>query len=246
MKKYLFLALICSLPLIAVSQVKYGMKAGTTLAWYRASTDKGMIPEYRTLAGFQGGAFAEAFINSYFSLQPELLLSTRGAKVKYSETYTIPGSSGFTTVQTKIKGVFIPLYVDVPVYLKVGFPSVGSDKFTIGAGPLFSYGVGGKAKFNGSVNEVNKNQVNIKGDMKLFSKDKLVLKDQDGREYTVEEAETPLLKHFDVGLACFAAYEFNARIALSLNYQYGMKNISEDPDEDLWNRCVAISLGYKF
>ncbi len=238
----MLLAIVCFLPLMAISQVKYGIKAGTTLASYRSSTGTGVIPDYRTLAGFQVGAFTETVINNYFSLQPELLFSTRGAKVKLTERYTVPGSTGFETVQTNIKGVFTPLYVDLPVYLKVGFTSVGSDKFTIGAGPLFSYGVGGKAKFNGSVNWDNGNQDNFKGDVKLFFRDKLVLKDENGNEYSGDEAANTLLKRFDVGISCFVAYEFNARVALNLNYQYGLKNISEDPNEDIWNRCLAISL----
>ncbi len=248
MKKQAFLVIMCFFPLMAISQVKYGVKAGATLAWYRSSTDEGMIPDYRTLAGFQGGAIMEVVINDYFSLQPELLFSTRGAKMKFAEVYTIPGPSGFITVQTKIKGVFTPLYVDIPVYIKVGFPLMRSDKFTVGAGPIFSYGVGGKAKFNGSAEDVNSigSKINIIGDMKLFSKDKLVLKDQYGREYSTEEVQITLLKRFDAGFACFAAYEFNARVVLNLSYQYGLRNISKDPNENLWNRCLAISLGYKF
>ena len=52
-----------------------------------------------------------------------------------------------------------------------------------------------------------------------------------------------LQKRFDAGIAGFVSYEFNNRVILCLNYQHGIKNISDDPDEDLWNRCLTISVG---
>jgi hypothetical protein len=223
------------------SQARYGLKAGTTLAWYRSSTDEGIIPEYRTLAGFQCGAFAELTINNYFSLQPELLASTRGAKVKFTSTNTVPTSSGYEVVQTKLVGTFAPFYIDLPVYIKAAFASAGSDKFTIGAGPMFSYGINGKVKYTGSVN-----QINISGEMKLFSADRLVLKDKDGNVYTSETAETTIFNRFDAGISCFASYEFSNRVTLNFNYQYGLKNISMITDESIQTRCLTISLGYIF
>jgi hypothetical protein len=233
MKKYLLLALIGIFPMVAISQLNYGVKAGTTLSWYRSSTDEGIVPEYSTLAGFQAGVFAEAKLNSYFSVQPELLFSSRGAKSAFSETFAVPTSTGYTNVDVKLKLTMTPLYLDLPVYLKAGFPSVGTDRFTIGVGPVFSYGVGGKAKIKGSVGDES-----VSEKIKLFSEDDF---DLEGGE-----SEYTLLNRFDVAAAGFVAYEFNNLIVLSLNYQYGLKNISEDPDEDLRNRSVSITLGYKF
>jgi hypothetical protein len=240
MKKQFLLIITCLYSLTVTSQVNFGVKAGTTLSTYRSSTDEGIIPEYNTLAGFQGGAFAEAVINNYFSLQPELLFTMRGAKSTIIQTLTIPGTTGFITVPVKMKASFIPLYIDLPVYLKVGFPSAGSDKLSIGVGPLFSYGIGGKAKFKGSANSEN-----FTAEMKLFSEDKLEFGDNNGSANPSGESFT-LLKRFDAAIAGFVSYEFNNRIILCLNYQYGLKNISDDPDEDLWNRCLTISAGYKF
>ncbi len=240
MKKQFLLVIACMYSLTIASQVNFGVKAGTTLSKYRSSTDEGIIPEYNTIAGFQGGPFAEVVINNYFSMQPELLFTMRGAKSTIIQTYTVAGPSGYITVPLKLKAAFVPFYIDLPVYLKVGFPSAGSDKLSIGAGPLVSYGIGGKVKFKGSANSED-----FTAEMKLFSEDELVLKDDNGNELPSGESST-LLKRFDAGIAGFVSYEFNDRIILCLNYQYGLKNISDDPDEDLWNRCLTISAGYKF
>ena len=237
--KKLFLLLMIALPLITVSQIRYGVKAGTTLSWYKSSTDEGIIPEYRTLGGFQGGAFVEVPFTDYLLLQPELLFSMRGAKSKIEETYTIPQSSGYAQIRVKLEDISTPLYIDLPVYLKVGFPSVGTDKFTIGAGPMFSYGVGGKMKVKGSID-----QENVTGEKKLFSEDQFNLKDGDGN--SIDDIPVPALKRLDISIAGFAAYEFSSRVALKLNYQYGLKDISDDPEESLWNRCTTISLEYFF
>ncbi len=240
MKKQFLLAFVCLYSLTLSSQVNFGIKAGTSLSKFRSSTDGGIIPEYNTLAGFHGGAFAEAVIDNHFSLQPELLFTMQGAKSTVNQTLTIPGSLGYITLSVKYKTEIVPLYIDLPVYLKVGFPSAQSDKLNIGAGPFFSYGIGGKAKIEGSVNSEN-----VTAEVKLFSEDELVFEDNNGNRYPSGETAT-ILERFDAGFGGFISYEFKSRIILCLNYKYGLKNISGDPDEDLWNRCLNISVGYKF
>ena len=76
-----------------------------------------------------------------------------------------------------MKVTFSPFYIDLPVYLKVEFPCARSDKLSIGAGPLFSYGIGGKVKFKGSANSEN-----ITAEMIFFPKTSLCL-DNSGNEY---------------------------------------------------------------
>ncbi|WP_423130343.1 outer membrane beta-barrel protein [Gaoshiqia sp. Z1-71] len=241
MKRLFLLAFICFVSLTVVSQVKYGLKAGTTFSWYESSADDGLVVDYNMLAGFQAGVFAEAAINNYFSLQPELLFSTLGAKAEVYGEIPVPTPTGYTTVSFKLSDTMTPLYLDLPLYLKAGFPSVGSDRFTIGAGPMFSYGIGGKDKMTGTIGTEK-----VSGEIKIFSKDAIVIKDGSGRTIFEDDSSSALLKRFDVSVAAFAAYEINKRVVVSLNYRYGLKNISEEPDEDLWNRSLAISLGYRF
>jgi len=241
MKKQLLLLISVILPLTVASQLNMEINGGSTLATYKSATDEGIIPEYNILAGFQVGAFTEVVINNYLSLKPGLLFSKRGARSEIIQTFTVPGTTGFTSVSIKMKTTFNPYYLDFPVYLKAAFPSAGSDKFIIGAGPWFSYGIGGKADIKATVESVNATT-----ELRLFSKDKIVLKDNDGNTYPIDESYSTLQKRFDAGLSGFVSYEFNARIILALTYPYGLRNISDDPDEDLWNRCLTISAGYKF
>lgn len=233
MKRYLFSFVILIFPLIVVSQVDYGLKAGPTLSWYRSSTYGEIIPDYKSLAGFQAGFFAEAKLNRYFSLQPELLVSSRGAKVEYYETFTVPYMYGYTTVRLGFEATMAPLYLDLPVYIKAGFPASGSDRFMVGAGPVLSYGLSGNAKIKVTVGDVSYYTEKVK----LFS--------EDGFDLEEIEWDFRILERFDVAVAGFAAYEFSNKVMLSINYQYGLKNISEDPDEELKNRSVSVTLGYR-
>ncbi len=246
MKKLGCLTILILLPVLVISQVNFGIKCGTTLSKYRSSTEQGLIPEYRTKVGFQGGAFAEKVITSYFSVQSELLFNSRGAKNRYVDTYILPTSSGFTQVDIEFNSNITTLYIDVPIYLKAAFPSAEADNFTIGVGPIFSYGTSGKEKFKGSIKEMNVNdEVSIAGEVKLFEKDKLIIKDENGNEYDHDDEETTYLKRIDFGFSCFAAYEFGERLILGLNYHYGLKNISKTSEEDVWARSLAIYMGYK-
>lgn len=233
MKRYLLSFVILIVPLIAVSQVDYGLKAGPAFSWYRSSTAGELMMEYESRTGVQAGVFAEARLNAWFSLQPELLFSSRGAKSELNMTVPVPTSTGYTNVKVTLKSTIAPLYLDVPVYLKAGFPSVGSDRFTVGVGPVFSYGLGGNAKI-----KVTAGKESFTEEVKLFS--------GDGFDLGEIHQDFRILERLDVAAAGFAAYEFSKKIILSLNYQYGLKNISGDPEEELRNRSVSVTLGYKF
>src|SRR5690606_23573906 len=77
MKKVVFsLFALAAMGLSANAQqvVKFGPKAGLNLANLNGMEDTEMK------VGFHVGAFAEIFFTDKFSLQPELLYSTQGAK----------------------------------------------------------------------------------------------------------------------------------------------------------------------
>lgn len=239
-KQLLFIAIACFYSMTITAQVNFGIKAGTTLASYKSSTNMGIIPEYKTIAGFQAGGFVRIGINNFFSVQPELLFSTRGIKSDITQTMEVLMESGYTSYTIKMKSTFSPFYIDLPLHMVASFPSAGSDRFSIGAGPVFSYGAGGKGEIDANINGER-----LTGNRKLFSKEKLVLKDRRGAEYP-DNSATTLLRRFDVGMSGFISYEFSQRVTLSLNYQYGLKNVSDDPDESIKNRCLAITVGYLF
>jgi hypothetical protein len=226
--------------LTAQSQVKFGIQAGATFSGYKSTTDDGVVLDYKMLTGYQGGGFAEITLNNYFSVQPGLMFSTRGAKVKFLQTFIVPSNTGYSTVNVTLKATITPLYIDVPLFFKVSFASVGSDKFTIGVGPLFSYGVGGKMKIKGNLGSTG-----ITGEAKVFSDGTMSIKDQYNHEYSDGQADA-LLKRFDIGASCFAAYEFNQHILLNIGYQHGLRDIRNDSGEKLRNRCLTIMVGYKF
>lgn len=241
MKKSLLLSAMFLYCLVAISQVKFGAKAGSTFAKFEPSSTTGMISDYTTQVGFQGGIFTEFTLNNYFSLKPELLFSMKGAISKLEETYNVPGSTGYSEYQIILKSTITPLYIDLPVHFKISFASVSSDKFTIGVGPLIALGLSGKAKITGSLNGSK-----ITGEASLFKNEKPVLKDEYGNDISGNAPASSLLKRFDLGISCFAGYEFKGRILLIAGYQHGLRDINKEGDEELRTQCLTVSLGYKF
>jgi hypothetical protein len=87
----------------AKAQFQFGLKAGANFSSLSGSA----INDASTLVGFNGGAFAKLPITGHWSLQPELVFSTQGAK----------SSSGDFTEHVN--------YMNIPILLKyshrVGF-----------------------------------------------------------------------------------------------------------------------------
>jgi hypothetical protein len=223
------------------AQIKFGFKAGATFAKLKPSSTSGMVTDYNILAGFQGGTFTEIPLGNYFSVQPELLFSTKGAISKTETSYPVPSNTGYTEYQISLKATFTPMYLDFPIHLKVNFASISSDKLTISFGPVFSYGLGGKAKISGSMNGTK-----IMGEAYLFKNEKPVIKDEYGNNLSVEAEATAILKRFDIGVSGFVSYEIKSHYLIGISYQIGLKDIGNNSDEELRNRCLSITMGYKF
>jgi hypothetical protein len=238
---FFFLTVMLLLCQMAGAQIKFAMKAGATFSTFKASSTSGTVSDYKTIVGFQGGPMAEISLSNYFSIQPELLFSTKGAITEAEETYPMPSSTGYTEYHIKLKATITPMYIDLPLHLKINLTSLSSGKFSIGMGPLFSYGLGGKAKITGSINDTK-----LTGEASIFNSEKPILKDENGNDLSGDAEAESMLKRFDIGLSSFASFELKNHFLMILSYQLGLKDISKSSDEKLHNRCFIVSLGYKF
>jgi hypothetical protein len=81
-----------------------------------------------TNTSFHAGIFYKRNINKHFALQPELLFSVRGGKIKNIDS----------TINTSLMNIELPINL---LYLY--------KRLIIGAGPSFCYGLSGKLKSNG-------------------------------------------------------------------------------------------------
>lgn len=115
------------------AQVKYGVKAGLNLA-----NVSGDVDNTKMKTGLNVGAFAKIGLTETFSLQPELVFSAQGTKMKYSE-------EGISyDVKTNLS------YVNVPVLLQYNTVS----GFFAETGPQFGFLVSAKAKSEGHKEDV--------------------------------------------------------------------------------------------
>lgn len=122
MKKTILMLLV-AMATVSVSAQRFGVKAGLNLSSYYGSDADGA----KTLAGFQLGGLYELPLSGGFYLQPEVLLTLKGAKVDDSGT------------NMKLK----PFYLEVPVRAMYKLP-VGSGKLTLATGPYVGLGLFGK------------------------------------------------------------------------------------------------------
>ena len=102
-KALLSLGLLAGISFAAQAQsIKYGIKAGASLTNVTSSNQENKF-------GFNGGGIVNFGIDDMFSIQPEVLYSNKGYKIK-------GGSNGFR---------FALNYIDVPVLVKVATGSTG-------------------------------------------------------------------------------------------------------------------------
>jgi hypothetical protein len=107
------------------SKLKFGFKGGVNFSnLYTEDVDSNNV-----LTGFNAGIFAKLPITELFAIQPELLYTTKGAKLTYNNSF-VNGTSKF-----KLN------YIELPVLLVVNL----TNNFNIHAGPYVAYLVDGKA-----------------------------------------------------------------------------------------------------
>lgn len=133
----LTLALVAT-TLSSYAQVSFGVKAGYNSATVSTENNEGTS----RLSGFHAGVIADLSLAESFSLQPQLLYSAKGIKIKDFDM-----NENETKVSYKLN------YLELPVNFLYK-PQVGAGKLFVGAGPYVALGLGGKfgdtkVKFDG-------------------------------------------------------------------------------------------------
>ena len=197
-----------------------GVKAGLNLSNMLMKDDNSTYStDFKMNPGFNLGATVDFPIGEIFSIEPGLILSTRGFK----EESTLDIHPWETvTYKSKMNNY----YLDIPVNLKAGF-NAGNVKIYGLFGPYLGIGLTGKIKteitgLNGT--ETEEENVNWG---------------------TYEDEDN--LKRVDFGLTAGAGVEFYS-IILEVSYGYGLLNISPYSDDGfkINNRVLGISAGYRF
>lgn len=134
MKKIILtVSAIFAMGVLNAQEIKYGIKTG-----FSSSTFTGDVAHYdvKSKAGFHVGGFVEFKITDKFSVQPEILYSTQGAKLKF---YTADEFSSTSEKQDFKLG-----YLNIPIIAKY-YVIKG---FSIEAGPQVGFLLSAKNEFN--------------------------------------------------------------------------------------------------
>ena len=252
MKKLIVFASLIFVGFQAQGQVRFGLKGGMNMSSVDVSTKEEMSFDidisYRF--AFHVGGFVEIPVSGLFSVQPELLFSSKGMRFKTPEIY-FPSITGFGSVP-ETKEIYTPCYIELPVYLKAGF-KVGAGKFIVGVGPYIVYGVCGKYKTEMKwTRNPDETIATGKGEMAVFKRDYLKLKvTSDYPPFGAEDEivfDKAHLKRFDFGFTGFAGYELNCGFFVTAGFQKGLYNIDnfDEKGDKMKNKTILLSVGYKF
>ncbi|MEO6174773.1 MAG: porin family protein [Flavobacterium circumlabens] len=130
MKKIIFTAAaVIAFAFSNAQETKFGVKGGVNL-----STLTGDVEDATSKAGFHVGGFAEFKISDKFSIQPEVLYSTQGAKEK--------GQVDFNGAVYDVEMDYKLAYINVPILAKYYV----AEKFSLEAGPQIGFLVSAKGE----------------------------------------------------------------------------------------------------
>ena len=125
MKKTILMVLV-AMATVSVSAQRFGVKAGLNFSNFYGNDADGT----KTLTGFQLGGLYELPLSGGFYLQPEALLTLKGAKDDGTDQ--------------KIK----PFYLEIPVRFMYKLPA-GPGKLTLATGPYLGFGLFGQYTYSG-------------------------------------------------------------------------------------------------
>jgi hypothetical protein len=148
--KILGLMLLISAFQLNAQETKNGAKFGIKGGLNFSNLYEDEVTDNNVLVGYQLGVFLKLPIVSFFSIQPEVLYTTKGAELTYDNAFAT-GTAKFTLN-----------YIEVPVLAVINL----TDHINIHAGPYFAFLVDQKVKNQSNVtafdfeNTLNKDNFN--------------------------------------------------------------------------------------
>jgi len=155
MKKILTLSIAFLFGIIMVNAqnpVSFGIRAGINFQNINGKESNGSKLQNGLTTGFNAGVTADIPIGVDFYLQPGILYSLKGAKLKNYEYWG-----------TRFNGDLKLSYIEIPLNLLYK-PVLGKGKLLVGFGPYVAFGIGGKADLT---NSSKKYDVKFKKDVSL-------------------------------------------------------------------------------
>jgi hypothetical protein len=226
---------------VAISLMSLGVMAQTTISPNRGGfiirggvnlanisvTDNGRVDKANSLTSFHAGIGYDIPLSNFFSLQPGLIYTGKGAKTQL----------GKETDNFYYKATSNPMYLELPVNFVGKIPVGEYSKIYFGAGPYAAAGIAGK----------NKVETHIVG-VQATSTKNIVYSNDNPTTSQEENYGYGKLKRFDYGINALAGIEF-PKFSLGVNYGYGLVKINSGSDNTAndkgKNRVASLSLGIK-
>jgi hypothetical protein len=199
------------------AKTAFGILGGVNLQTFNGKDFSGDKLENDMVIGYHAGINVLIPVATEFYFQPGLLFTTKGAK----------NVTGILTSTYSISSIELPLNL---VYRG----SLGGGYILVGFGPYVSYGIMGKAKYEGG-------SLSYESDIEF----KNVVEIGD-------PITTTYFKALDAGGNVFVGYEMAGGIFIQLNTQIGMLNIKPEDNRlvsdksTIKNTGFGLSLGYRF
>ena len=204
---------------------RFGVKGGYSLTNISTSSN-GDVNTANNRSSWHVGVYADMPIVPMFSIQPALLLTSKGSKYIVGDKE----SGNYTEYKSQ------PLYLELPVDAVVKIPVTNDFKVIVGAGPYIAYGIGGKNKFTAMSNGSGVEQ----SSSITYGNDDL---NSNGNPYSGQ------LKRWDFGLNGMAGVELGKRVDVTAGYDLGLIDVrpgaSSNDNGSFKNRTFMVSLGLK-
>lgn len=202
------------------SPVRFGIKGGMNVA---SLSKDASLEDQKSKIGFNAGVFANIPLASSFSVQPEVLYSQYGAKVKSTDEFTALGT---TTRNVESYSTHLD-YIAVPVMFQYNFVP----NFYVEAGPEFGFLVSAKNKGDRTTTVTNGSGTTTSS-----------------ASYT-DDINKDNLNTFNFGIGLGAGYYFTDNLGITARYVAGVTDVAKNRpngSDATKNNTFQVGLAYKF
>lgn len=226
-KLLLLLSLLCGANQLFAQNVKWGVKGGVNFAKLLQSTNQQSTSTStityanENLTGFQAGIITNIEFKN-FSIEPGLFYIKKGGTM--TSTFVNPIANLASVNKITLN------YIALPVNLLYNYKFKGG-KFFIGGGPYAAIGISGKytSTLSGSMSNFNGGQTSVS---------------QNSSGALSFGSNTTDYKTLDMGIGFLGGVSLTNGLLLSIDYSFGLKNISHSTTATLKNQVLGISAGY--
>jgi hypothetical protein len=230
MKKAILIVAFLSASIFSFAQGRIGIHGNIIAANMNESFDGEEEFNGKNLISYKFGITSNFQLSENLSIMPQLNYLVKGTRINESGSYDFFGMNVTYSAKGKIK----LNYLELPIHLVYNKTLTNGNRFFIGAGPSFSYGLSGKGNVhvvevvNGTRNEETQNAT-VKFDGKENGND-------DYQHY----------KAMEVGLSILTGYHFTSKFFIAANINQGISNINTDGADGGKTKTWYVGLGLGF